>query len=128
MADTDATKGPYFTSLQMFALEAFEAFLSAEGFHLGSHLEEGIFAYPIVRAEADYVSLSKAGDHLEVHLFLEKIGTTSFCLASKIYQKESKELVCSVKITHVVIGAKTKKKESVPQFMRDLLHVLKERP
>lgn len=125
MADSDATSGPYFTSLQMIALEAFEAYLSSAGFHLGSQLEEGPFSYPIVRSEADYASLSKVGDLLEVQLSLEQVGTTSFCLASKILQVESKVVVASVKITHVTILKKTKMKEKIPEVMLGLLEKLR---
>lgn len=78
MADTDATGALYFANQFRLALEAFECFLSDNGFVLGPCL------LPIVHAEADFTAPLKLWDVVDISLHCSKIGTSSFTIESAI--------------------------------------------
>ena len=72
------------------------------------------YAFVIVHAEADYFTPLKAGDEIEIELFVEKIGNTSFTIAYKIY-KSDKTLAGSAKTVHVTVNRETRKKIPIPE-------------
>lgn len=120
MADTDASGVIYFASVQMIALEAFEEFLSEYGFDLGYEITKGEYLFPVVHAEADYLSPITVGEEIQVHLILKKIGRSSFTMQYEIDSLKTDMTVATVSITHVVLSKKTKKSMVVPQELVSL--------
>lgn len=110
MHDTDMAGILYFARQFRFAHDTFEDFLESEGVHMDRTFREGKFVFVIVHAEADYLISLRVGDPLEIHLSFERIGTTSFTVAYKIFRLPTQELVGTVKTVHVCIDSKTRTK------------------
>lgn len=106
MRDTDATGALYFANLLQIALEAFEEFLYNSAFSLQEMIEDKSLLFPIVHAEADFLSPIFIGDPMEVHLTLKETGTTSFTLASDFFKKGKR--VGTALIVHVVYSQERK--------------------
>ena len=115
MADTDASGVIYFASVQSIALEAFEEFLSRYGFQLDEEILRGDHLFPIVHSEADYLSSVTVGNELNVEMFVDKIGNSSFTLRYEIFSLKTDMVAATVTMTHVVMSKKTKKSMSVPK-------------
>lgn len=74
----------------------------------------------IVHAESDYLQPLGIGDELEIHVEVEKMGTTSFTLNYEIYKTEGAH-VGRGKTIHVCIDKATREKIPVPDTLRGKL-------
>lgn len=123
VGDTDASGSVFFAKLQIIALEAFEEWLHTQGFSLDEMFKKESFLMPIVHAEANYLALVSVGDRLKICMTVYRVGTSSFTVASHMYnQKEV--LVATVSIVHVVMDKATSKSCPIPEKMRALLQTL----
>lgn len=120
MHDTDMAGILYFARQFRFAHDALEDFAQSEGFSFDKVFHESAFVFVIVHAEADYLVPLKVGDHLEVHLTIEKVGTTSFHIHYNIYKKD-KTLVGTAKTVHVTLDSKTRTKIPIPPTFKVIL-------
>jgi len=116
MHDTDLAGILYFARLFRFAHDALEDLLEAEGVTFKHMLRDNSFLFVIVHCEGNYYTSITAGEHLEVHLTIEKFGTTSFHAHYDIYRDS--ELVGSAKTVHVCIDTKTRQKMNIPDSVR----------
>lgn len=116
MHDTDLVGILYFARLFRFAHDALEDLLEAEGITFDTMFTTNAFFFVIAHCEGNYYLPVTAGDHLEVHLTIEKFGTTSFHINYNIYRK--KELVGSAKTVHVCLNAETRVKMEIPEEVR----------
>lgn len=119
LKDTDMTGVIFFSHLFTIAGEAFESFL----FEKEVFIEKKQFFLPVVHAEADYEAPIKMGDLLSIELNLEKMGTSSFTLESKILNQR-KEKVAMTKIVHVVIERASWTSMPIPKDLSLLLSAL----
>lgn len=119
LRETDATGVLYFSEQLKLGLEAWEAFLFSKGFTLQEMIENKEFLTPIVHTEADFIAPLRVGDSVEIHLFIGKVGTSSFTLNTEIYAKGKKGGTTS--IVHVVASKETGKSISIPEEIRSLL-------
>lgn len=117
MHDTDMAGILYFARQFRFVHDALEDFIESEGLKFDRLFKESHFLFVIAHAEADYLAPLSVGDKLEVHLFVEKIGISSFTLSYHIY-KDQHLLVGTAKTVHVTIDAKTRQKITIPTDFR----------
>lgn len=121
MHDTDMAGILYFPRIFRFAHDALEDFIESEGMTFEQIFHHEKFVFVIVHSEADYYVPMKVGDPLEVHLYIERIGTSSFTIAYKIYREPNKELVGSAKTIHVCLESVSRTKIAIPEKMRTSL-------
>lgn len=121
MRDTDATGAIYFANVQIIALEAFEDFLSKNHFDLSEAIKDGKVLFPIVHAEADYLTRITLNQKLEVRLFLEKIGTKSFSLKYDLYFQNQSLKCATAQTVHVTFCSNTNQSIQVPDEICKLL-------
>ncbi len=112
MHDTDMAGILYFARQFRFVHDTFEDFIESEGWNLNRIFHEEKFVYVIVHVEADYYHSLHVGDALEIHLSVERIGSTSFTLFYKIFRE--KELIGTAKTVHVCIDKETRAKGPIP--------------
>ena len=85
MHDTDMAGILYFPRQFRFAHDALEDFVASEGLSFNEVFVKEKFVFVVVHAEADYLKPLQIGDKLEVHLEVERLGTSSFTISYKIY-------------------------------------------
>lgn len=119
MHDTDMAGILYFARQFRFAHDALEDFFAAEGLPFDQLFHKEPFVSVIVHCEADYLATLKVGDRLETHLWIEKIGTTSFHIAYEIYR--DKTLIGRAKTVHVTLTRVTRKKKPIPKKLLSIL-------
>lgn len=119
MHDTDMAGILYFPRQFRFAHDALEDWVESEGLGFDQVFHRENFVFVIVHAEADYLAPLKVGDKLDVHLAVERIGTSSFTVNYQLYRK--KQLVGTAKTVHVTLNAKTREKIEIPELFRQIL-------
>lgn len=121
MHDTDMAGILYFPRQFRFVHDALEDFIESEGMNFHNIFSIEKFVFVIVHAEADYYQSVRVGDALQIHLYVERIGTTSFSLVYKIYREPDLELVGSAKTIHVSLNSDTREKIPIPEKLKDSL-------
>lgn len=111
--DTDMAGRLYFAKQFRFVNDAMEDFMASEGSPLHKLIQDDKHTFAMVHAEADYLKLLQVGDHLEIQVACEKIGTTSFALNFKIF-KEDKTLCGTARTIQVALDNRTGKKMPLP--------------
>lgn len=119
MHDTDMAGILYFPRQFRFAHDALEDFIESLGMTFETVFRKEKFVFVIVHAEADYLLPLHVGDKLEVHLTVEKIGTTSFTFNYQIFRE--KILVGTAKTVHVCLDSETRTKIIIPERMKQSL-------
>ncbi|HEY4832345.1 MAG TPA: thioesterase family protein [Waddliaceae bacterium] len=121
MHDTDVAGVLYFARQFRFAHDALEDFVESEGFDFDRVFHKENFVFVIVHCEADYYAPLRVGDKLDVHVTVEKVGSSSFTMNYRIYRGELK--VGSAKTVHVTLEKFSRKKIPIPpDFLRILKH------
>ena len=120
MHDTDMAGILYFARQFRFAHDALEDFVESEGMTFDDVFHRKNFVFVIVHCEADYLMSLNVGDKLEVHVFVERIGSTSFTMSYHIYRTDH-SLVGTAKTIHVTLDTKTRKKIDIPDDFRAML-------
>lgn len=123
LKETDATGVIYFSEQLNMASEAFEAFLTQEGFRLSEMIATMDFLMPIVHVEANYSSPMRVGDEIEIVLNLTKLGDRSFSLKSLFSDLNGKTLG-DVLIVHATISKETFIAVPIPSIINKCLNKL----
>lgn len=118
MHDTDMAGLLYFPRQFRFAHDALEDFIESEGSSFAQVFTQEKFVFVIVHAEADYYLPLSVGDPLEVHLFIDRIGNTSFSVSYKLYRPPTQDLVGSAKTIHVCLERDARKKIPIPDKLK----------
>lgn len=126
MHDTDMAGILYFPKIYRFVHEALEDLTEKEGFDFEHILTQEDFVFVIVHSEADYLQSLKVGDVLEVHIGVERIGSSSFTMLYHIYRNN--EMVGISKTIHCCLSAKERAKVQVPERFRKMLEKYLVRP
>jgi 1,4-dihydroxy-2-naphthoyl-CoA hydrolase len=121
MHDTDMAGILYFPRQFRFAHDALEDFVESESLSFQQVFHHENFVFVIVHAEADYMEPLRVGDHLEVHLTVERIGNSSFTVNYLIYRKSDQLLVGTAKTVHVTLDGKSRTKIPIPEILRNKL-------
>lgn len=121
MHDTDMAGILYFPRQFRFAHDALEDLFSEANlsFHQIFHKEN--FVFVIVHAEADYLATLRVGDKLEVHVTIERIGTSSFTVVYRFYLESSQKLVGTAKTVHVTLENSSRIKIPIPETLKVIL-------
>jgi acyl-CoA thioester hydrolase len=77
------------------------------------------FDIVLVNANCDFRASARFDDLLTVGVRLDNIGTSSFALAYRIARGDT--LVCEAKTVHVTIDRQTRKKQPLPEQLRNAL-------
>jgi len=120
MHDIDMAGILYFPRQFRFVHEALEDFLESEGYSFDKVFREGEFNFVIVHCEADYLAPLRIGERLEVHMYVENIGRTSFTFCYNIYNADGVE-VGTAKTVHVAIEKEKHKKVLIPPVLKKVL-------
>jgi 1,4-dihydroxy-2-naphthoyl-CoA hydrolase len=120
MHDTDMAGILYFPRQFRFAHDALEDFVESEGYSFDKIFNEEKFVFVIVHCEADYHSPLRVGDSINVHVNVERIGTSSFTMAYEIYKADQTH-VGSAKTVHVTLDRVTRTKISIPPVLQNSL-------
>ncbi len=120
LGDTDATGVIYFAEQMSLALKAFESFLRHTNFSFRA-IVDSIYLMPVVHAESDYISSLQVDDEVEIQMYLESIGNSSFNLNFDFFNKTTQKLAGTAKITHVVTLKSTKRSTPIPDELREIL-------
>lgn len=123
LPDTDATGALYFTWQLRVAQEIFEEFLETRGFPLINILRDYPFLFPVVHAEADFLSPLRLGDTARVELSIPQIGSTSLSYEVRFFRGSSPDLAGTARLVHVCIDRLSGEKREVPGFLRACLAV-----
>ncbi len=119
--DTDATGVLYFANQLQIGMEAFEEFLTAQGFSIHEMVAQKKFLLPVVHAEADFSAPLYLGDQLEVTLTFSRIGNRSFTHTSDILKGGKK--VGTATIIHAVLCPKKGKSIPIPPILKSLFNL-----
>lgn len=128
LRDTDAAGLIYFPNLFNLAQETLEAFMESVGLNIGLVLRTTHFMYPVVHAEGDFKKQMYAGQKLRITLELEQVGTTSFALAYRVWDRGEDEELASARIVHVVVDRHDGTKKPLPPALQQALDQLREPP
>ena len=121
MHDTDMAGIIFFAKQFRWVHDAIEDFAASEGFSFDRVFHKENFVFVIVHAEADFLAPLKVGDHLTIHLNLERVGTSSFTAKFDIYRTEDHLLVGTAKTVHVTLDSASRKKIPIPAAFRERL-------
>ncbi len=111
----------YFPRQFRFVHDALEDFMAQEGLPFEKIFHESPFMFVIVHCESDYLEAMKVGDHLEIHLHCQEVGTTSFTLGYRIFRDDGLEMG-KAKTVHVALDKEKREKIPIPT---ELLKILK---
>lgn len=114
--DTDAAGILFFANQFRFIHDALDDFFDSEGHSFGKMLSEEGFIFVIVHAQSDYLAPMTVGDKLDIHVMVEKIGTTSFTMLFDIYKSKDHLLVGKAKTVHVCIDRIERTKKPIPDL------------
>ena len=116
--DTDAAGVIFFPNQFCFYQEAFEAFLESIGYDLATMAPKSRYHLPVVHAEADYNAPLHLGDTITITLKVEHVGNSSLAFYADIL-KQGKITAGTIKVVHVSVDARTRKKIPLPKKLRD---------
>jgi 1,4-dihydroxy-2-naphthoyl-CoA hydrolase len=120
MHDTDMAGVLYFARQFRFVHDALEDFVESQGVTFDQVFHAENFVFLIVHCEADYFTQLRVGDLLEVHVHVERIGTTSFTMLYHIY-KTDKTLAGTAKTVHVCVDKQSRTKINIPNKLNSIL-------
>lgn len=127
MHDTDMAGILYFPRQFRFAHDALEDFVESEGYNFDKIFNEEKFVFVIVHCEADYHYSLRVGDDINVHVTVDRIGTSSFTMVYEIYKSDHTH-VGSAKTIHVTLDRVTRTKIPIPSILQKSLekHLVRE--
>lgn len=115
--DTDAAGVIFFPNQFSFYQEAFEIFLESLGYDIAAMAQKKEYHLPVVHAEADYSAPLYLGDTIEIQLKVTHVGNSSLTFQADILKQGPIRAGC-VKVLHVSVDARTRKKIPLPQGLR----------
>lgn len=118
--DVDIAGRLYFPRQFRFVHEALEDFMESEGKPFSVVFLEEDYLFVIVHCEADYHRVLTMGDDIEVHVYCENIGESSFTLCYNIYLANG-EKTGTAKTVHVSLEKSSGKKIPNPPAVKEIL-------
>jgi len=118
LSHTDAGKVLYFAQYLSLSHQAYEAFLDARGYSVGRIIDEGVFAMPIVHAEADYKAPAGVSDLLRFEMSAS-FGTSSIKIHFDIFKNDV--LVAKTHLVSVCVSQPEGKAMALPPSFRQAL-------
>lgn len=118
--ETDASGRIYYGSMYAVVHRAVEDFAMKKNIY-SEWFANKEWATPVRHSEADYLAELNAGSEVDVHLYMDRIGETSFTWRFEVMHKGT--LAAKVKVTHVTVDLKTGKKRPNPESLRQHLQL-----
>jgi acyl-CoA thioesterase FadM len=97
--------------------QAYAALVVHAGIDYDAHFGIRRYAIPIVHAEADYRAPIRAGEHLSVHVAVERLGHSSLSLAFTV-RGPAGEIRATGREVHVAVEPRTFAKIPLPDSVR----------
>lgn len=120
--DTDAAGVLYFGSQFRLAHDAFETFMAQNGFPISIMMTEP-YLLVVRHAQSDYTAPVMLGDTVDIDLYIERLGRTSFTCNYTLQVNDRP--VGKAKTVHVTIDRKTRNAVAMPGEMRAALQLFK---
>ena len=98
-----------------------EFFAGALDLNYPRFLAEHQLGLPAARLEVEFLHPLRYGDHLDIEIEVESIGTTSIIWRYAIYRERGDEPCARARIVTVNVDMKTFDKTPVPDWLRDRL-------
>ncbi|WP_258542933.1 acyl-CoA thioesterase [Parvicella tangerina] len=70
-------------------------------------LQNADWAFVIVNINIDYKYPATLGDSLRIHTEVDRVGSTSMTFQQTVYLNDTDTIVCSAKVTFVILDKKT---------------------
>ena len=122
LADTDTAGVVYFARALEWFHALYEDWMASVGLALGDHLPNSETLLPIVNAEVTHEKPLRLGDHLELRMKPERVGTSSYTLG---YTAAREGVLCvRSTMTHVCMDPRTGKSMALPEDLRAALEDL----
>nr|WDB00521.1 hypothetical protein CVCH_007 [Cavernulicola chilensis] len=119
LEDTDSSGLLYFSRVFQLAHRVFENFLLQKSIPLCAIITKREYNLPIVHADVDYLTPLKLSDSIQINMYTERIGNTSFSLKYKFLRNNS--LAAVANIVHVVVSKDLGRSIRVPSDLLSLL-------
>ena len=115
--DTDPAQRIYFVRIFEMAHRCAEHYALRGGFY-DLWFKNSEWVTPVRHTEGEYFRPLFPGDELEVHMYSDSFGESSFTLRFVLVR--GADIVAPVKTTHVAVNAKTGKKAKLPDEIAKL--------
>lgn len=120
MHDTDMAGILYFPQIYRFVNDGLEDLMESEGYGFIKVFTNSKLLTVTVHCEADYYSPLKVGDELQIHIAVERIGSSSFTLVYEIYKKDRTH-AGSAKTVFAVIDRESRQKAAISDPFKSML-------
>ncbi|MES2962512.1 MAG: thioesterase family protein [Bdellovibrionota bacterium] len=117
--DADPVGILFFARAYELAHDAYEDFVRSLGFTYREWFENETWGVPIRKSECEHLRPIKPGDEISVSVKIENLGESSFTTSYSI--ASAGQPASEVKLTHVFMDVKTKKKMAIPSNVRSRL-------
>jgi len=98
-----------------------EFFDDVLGIDYPSFLSEYRLGLPAARLEVDFLRPLRYGDHIQVEVGIEKVGTSSVIWRYRIFRPDEDEPAAQARIVTVNVDMDTFEKRAVPDWLRQRL-------
>ena len=92
-----------------------------------SFLAEHRLGLPAARLEVDFLRPLRYGDHIQIEVIIEKIGTSSIIWRYRIFRPDEDAPAAQARIVTVNVGMDTFDKQPVPGWLRQRLEAYQQR-
>ena len=121
--DTDAAGVVYFAKGLEICHQAYEESLAGAGISLNQVIREGVTAFPIVRAEIDFLRPLFCGDNVRVSLNTSLINSSEFAIAYQISPMDNCDrILVKASTRHVCINPRIRQRMDLPTEVREWLN------
>lgn len=120
--DIDSAGIVYYPRLVNYFHVAMEEFFAAAlDLNYPRFLAQHQLGLPAARLEVDFLQPLRYGDHLEIEVAIESIGTTAIIWCYTIYREGDVDPCARARIVTVNVDMQTFDKAPVPDWLRELL-------
>lgn len=84
-------------------------------------LQKADWAFVIVNINIDYKYPATLGDYLRIQTEVDRLGDTSMTFQQTVYLNETETVVCSAKVTFVILDKKTGRPKPIQGELKQLL-------
>ena len=107
--------------LHYFHVAMEEFFLRRLGINYAEVLNQRRFGLPTVHLEADFRSPLRYGDHIDVEVGIESVGTTSIAWRYRVFRHVDDRLAAEARIVTVGLDLDKYEKLAIPAWLRDAI-------
>lgn len=84
-------------------------------------LQKADWAFVIVNINIDYKYPATLGDYLRINTEVDRVGGTSMTFQQTVYLNDSETIVCSAKVTFVILDKKTGRPRPIEGELKQVL-------